>query len=111
MPRREATLAALADDACGDLGCRAVVIHLAGRYAHLFGADAGETQGSCGGRAPSCALAFEGGQAMLPGPVRADPASLADPRAAGDLGFPFYAGLPLRLASGDSLGTLAALDT
>jgi GAF domain-containing protein len=103
------TLAALAEDARGLLGCQAVVIRLEGRYAHVFAANA--PQGSSGGRAPVCELACDGGSAMLPSPARADPTSLADPQAAGDLGFPFYAGLPLRLASGESLGTLAALDT
>lgn len=39
----------------------------------------------------------------------ADTATLADPVAASDAGYQFYAGVPLRTASGRNLGVLAAL--
>ena len=90
------------------LGCRAVVIRIAGRFSALFAADTGAAQAANPG--DRCALAADPAWPPLPTRLRRAPGQLVDPLAAGDLGFAFYAGLPLRLPSGEVLGTLAALD-
>ncbi len=109
----EGTLAGLAELVRAHLGCEMVVICLAAPFADLLAADglangAGGA-GLAGSAEPIGAVARDRAlpraQAAL-----ADPARLTHPVGAVDRGFAFYAGLPLRLASGQGLGTLAALD-
>lgn len=113
---RAGTLAAFAELVRDHLGCDLVVICLAARFADLLAGDgpadapaSGECLNSKAEPARTiCAITSDTGL-PLPEAALADPARLAHPIAAGDLGFAFYAGLPLRLATGEVLGTLAAL--
>lgn len=122
---RDGTLAHYAELVRRHLDCRAVVIRIEGRFLPLLDRDAPAcrllddafpTDGAA--LAPRLHAADRGAlyamaldhAAPLPAPASADPALLADPLAAGDLGYGFYAGLPLRLASGEPVGMLAALD-
>ena len=57
-----------------------------------------------------CAIAPAVGGMESGGKVLSNPARLADPIEAGDLGFGFYVGIPLRVAAGCNVGTLAAID-
>lgn len=49
-------------------------------------------------------------EADLPESIRSDPAALADPAIARQLGLQFYAGVPLRTREGHNMGTLCVLD-
>ena len=134
---RGGTLADYAELVRGQLGCRAVVIRIAASFARLFsphppreapsgalpveapsgaspvaapsGASPVEAPSGAGGTA-LYALACDPAYPPLPAPLRCAPALLIDPVTAGDRGFAFHAGLPLRLPSGEALGMLAALD-
>ena len=124
-PHAEPALTSYAELVRQHLGCGAVVIRIVGRFAALFAGDACRPplQRRLPARLPAppparlpadipattCALA-RAASTPLPGLARRNPALLADPIAALDMGFAFYAGLPLRLSSGEALGTLAALD-
>lgn len=72
------------------LACDAVVIRIVG--------DA---------RTSGTVVAWESGSSAAP---KAGADALADPIAASDAGYQFYAGVPLRTANGRNLGVLAALD-
>ena len=90
------------------LNCAAVVVTIAQPFASLL--DGGTRGEATAARSHVCAIAANAsavgsGEKALP-----DPDRLADPIAAGDLGFGFYARIPLRLSSGCNLGTLAAVD-
>ena len=91
------------------LNCRAAVIRIVSPHAELFCAHARDREHLGHLPVQLCAMAADPSTPLSPA-AQADSALLADPLAAADLGFGFYAGLPLRLASGEALGTLAALD-
>lgn len=91
------------------LDCHAVVIRL------VDPAPAAKTAAAPGSGQSSVRIcaAFNADEAdaAASAPAKpADPAELADPVAANRMGFGFYAGLPLRPASGVNLGMLAAVD-
>ena len=104
------TLAQFAELVRQQLNCRAVVICILDPFAELFAPDIPGRDRSAAARADACALASDPAHVPLPALLQRAPALLADPLAAVDLGFQFYAGLPLRLASGERLGVLAAVD-
>lgn len=111
---RDSGLAGYAELFRRQLDCGAVVIRIADPFAELFAADGSATARSTAPvlaplGAPICAVARDP-ETPLPRPARGDPALLANPVTAGEMGFAFYAGLPLHLASGEPLGMLAALD-
>ena len=86
------------------LDCGAVIIQIAEGFSPLF-ASSGDRPHSA-----VCAYARELMTAGGDRTVVQDPARLVDPLVAIDLGFGFYAGLPLRLSSGEPAGMLAAID-
>ena len=91
-----------------DLDCAAVVVAIAQPFARLL-------EGDYRGEAPKArshvwAIAPAVGGMAAGGKVLSDPARLADPIEAGQLGFGFYAGIPLRRSARCNLGTLAAVD-
>lgn len=104
----EGTLGEYAEFIRSHLDCAAVVVTIAQPFASLLDGDAGA--GASIARSQVCAFAAGSGEQAKGEQALADPARLADPIAAGDLGFGFYAGLPLRLSSGCNLGMLAAVD-
>lgn len=105
-PAGEGTLGEFAHFMRRHLDCRAVVIRIADRFCPLFAQHSGDRQ-----HPPVCALAHELTTGAGGGTILHDPARLVDPLVAEDLGFGFYAGLPLRLSSGENAGMLAAIDT
>ena len=108
IPSSEGTVGEFAEFMRRHLGCAAVVVTIAQPFASLLeGGTPGEATAA---RSHVCAIAPAARGAESGGKAMPDPSKLADPIAAGDLGFGFYAGVPLRLSSGCNLGTLAAVD-
>lgn len=64
------------------------------------------------GRDPGlCASAIRQDEPWVVTDARTDPRVLANPLVAGELGFRFYAGVPLTMSDGHNLGTLCVMDT
>lgn len=108
MPSGEGTLDEFAEFMRRHLDCAAVVVTIAQPFASLL--DGGARGEATAGRWHVCAIAADAGGVEPGEKALPDLDRLADPIAAGDLGFGFYAGIPLRLSSGCNLGTLAALE-
>src|SRR5690606_24688063 len=106
---RDGSLDPVAEIARRMIGCKAAVIDIVDRE-HLFqlshpGEDSADAQGEV--RFASVAHA---GDSRLGPDGSFDPRVAADAIGARELGFRFYAGLPLRTADGHMLGTLALVD-
>lgn len=83
------------------LGCQAAVVRV------FDTAQAGGEQSPVNAR--FCAASVSRGSGWTRD-VPLDPCGLSDPLIADDLGFRFYAGIPLRTSGGETVGVLAALD-
>lgn len=88
-------LHSIAELARRSLGCKAAVVRVS--YPGT-------------GQAELCAAAVQEADDGRPGELRQDPCTLSDPLTADDLGFRFYAGIPLRTPGGETVGVLAAVD-
>lgn len=96
----EGTLHQFAHFMRSHLDCGAVIIQITEGFSPLFASS---------GDRPHSAVCAYARELMMAGGDR-NPARLVDPLVAIDLGFGFYAGLPLRLSSGEPAGMLAAID-
>jgi len=90
------------------LGCTAVVVKFC-ECVQVLGQDGAGQSVSDAGTSTFVVASIEEQEPRGSGAPVA-PAQLADPVAAGRLGFKFYAGFPLYLDSGERLGMLAAID-
>ena len=108
FPLGEGALGEYAEFMRRQLDCAAVVVTIAQPFAALL--EGGAPGQATAARSHVCAIAANAGGVGSGEKALSDPHRLAHPITAGDLGFGFYAGIPLRLSSGCNLGTLAAVD-
>lgn len=106
---RDGSLDPVAEIARRMIGCKAAVIDIVDRE-HLFQlSHPGEDSAAVQGEVRFASVASEGDSTLGPD-GSFDPRVAADAMGARELGFGFYAGLPLRTADGHMLGTLALVD-
>ncbi len=107
---RDGLLDPIAEIARRMIGCKAAVIDIVDRE-HLFKlSHPGEDQPPVDDEVRFASVARDGDDELGSGTLPFDPRVAADAVGAQDLGFGFYAGLPLRTADGHMLGTLALVD-